>query len=227
MSDQPITPIEPAEEYGDDFDSGKRLSVGSFRHLFAEDRWEWSDELYHLFGYRPGEVQPSAELLRRHQHRSDRGDIVEDLVSGLETGRTFSVFHRVVPRGGGLRSLVIVADRLLGEWDSVAGIIGYCVDLTDLIAGQRDEFFTSALTEVLRGRSAIEQAKGVLMGLFRLDADRAFGLLRWRSQETNVKVRDIAGQLLAELHTLPPISQELRRHVEHLVLTVHDRIPRR
>lgn len=41
-------------------------------------------------------------------------------------------------------------------------------------------------------RAAIEQAKGVLIAAYGISAERAFDVLVWRSQETNLKVRDLA-----------------------------------
>ena len=38
----------------------------------------------------------------------------------------------------------------------------------------------------------IEQAKGMLMLIYGLDADAAFDLLKWRSQKSNVKLRRLA-----------------------------------
>jgi AmiR/NasT family two-component response regulator len=42
----------------------------------------------------------------------------------------------------------------------------------------------------------IEQAKGMLMLAYGLGAVAAFDLLRWRSQETNVKLRRLARQIV-------------------------------
>jgi hypothetical protein len=41
-------------------------------------------------------------------------------------------------------------------------------------------------------RATIEQAKGALMITYGLDDDEAFALLRWHSQHSNIKLRDIA-----------------------------------
>jgi ANTAR domain len=70
----------------------------------------------------------------------------------------------------------------------------------------------------------IEQVKGVIMAIYRVSADQAFGVLRWRSQETNTKLRALAKQLLAEIATLPPPSAEVQSAFDHLLLTVHERI---
>ena len=49
-----------------------------------------------------------------------------------------------------------------------------------------------AVEQSAGGRAAIEQAKGALMITYGLDEDEAFALLRWHSQHTNIKLRDIA-----------------------------------
>jgi GAF domain-containing protein len=47
----------------------------------------------------------------------------------------------------------------------------------------------------LSGRDVIGQAKGILMERFRMTADAAFAVLARASQETNTKLRDVAGEL--------------------------------
>ena len=56
---------------------------------------------------------------------------------------------------------------------------------------------TEQLNEALTSRAVIEQAKGILMAQQHIDADEAFGLLRSESQSRNVKLRDIAQQIVA------------------------------
>ena len=48
------------------------------------------------------------------------------------------------------------------------------------------------LREKLASQPVIEQAKGMLMQTFRIDADAAFDVLRVMSQSCNVKLRDVA-----------------------------------
>ncbi|MDL5158199.1 GAF and ANTAR domain-containing protein [Actinomycetospora termitidis] len=51
---------------------------------------------------------------------------------------------------------------------------------------------TAQLTEALRSRDVIGQAKGILMERRGVDADEAFDILRRASQDLNVKIRDVA-----------------------------------
>lgn len=54
----------------------------------------------------------------------------------------------------------------------------------------------NGLRTAIEDRAPIEQAKGMLMALHRIDADAAFALLAEHSQNTNRKVRDLAVDLV-------------------------------
>lgn len=55
------------------------------------------------------------------------------------------------------------------------------------------------LREAMSSRALIEQAKGIVMANERVPAERAFELLVGRSQHANRKLRDVAGELVAEV----------------------------
>jgi GAF domain-containing protein len=55
------------------------------------------------------------------------------------------------------------------------------------------------LQRALQSRAVIDQAKGILMGRHRITADAAFDMLSTESQATNRKVREIAGDVVAEV----------------------------
>lgn len=55
------------------------------------------------------------------------------------------------------------------------------------------------LLNAIESRTVIGQAQGVLMERFEIDADRAFAILRRFSQDGNVKLTDVARQLVETL----------------------------
>jgi hypothetical protein len=65
----------------------------------------------------------------------------------------------------------------------------------------------------MTSRSVIDQAKGVLMERFKVTPDQAFRLLAAASMATNVKLREVADQLVTtgELPTLPVSSDRPAR----------------
>ena len=66
----------------------------------------------------------------------------------------------------------------------------------------------------------------MLMLVYRINADSAFELLKWRSQETNVKLRALAEQIAADFLALDYDEALPARGVyDRLLLTAHTRVP--
>jgi GAF domain-containing protein len=57
--------------------------------------------------------------------------------------------------------------------------------------------FVENMATAMAGRAVIEQAKGVIMGQKRCDADAAFEVLRRASMGRNVKLRDVAADIVS------------------------------
>jgi hypothetical protein len=205
------------------------LNVGSFRFWFAGGRWEWSDEVARMHGYEPGSVVPTTKLLLSHKHPDDREYVRDLLDHASHSGQSFSSRHRFIDSAGGVHDAIVVADRILDESGAVVGTAGYYIDLTDTFDEARfetrQEVLDEALPDLFENRSDIEQAKGVLIAVYRVSADQAFRVLQWRSQETNVKLRALAKQLVSEVVSLPAPSASVQSQYDHVLLTVHQRVP--
>ncbi|OCB14982.1 PAS and ANTAR domain-containing protein [Mycobacterium intracellulare] len=200
------------------------LNIGTFRFWFGGQRWEWSDEVARMHGYEPNDVEPTTQLLLSHKHPDDRAHVQELLDYALQSEGSFSSRHRFLDTAGTVHDAIVVADRMLDESGAVLGTEGYYIDLTDTLDETRQEVLDEALPDLVESRAAIEQAKGVLMSVYRVSAQQAFRVLQWRSQETNVKLRALAKQLLDELANLPAPSTAVQSQFDHLLLTVHERI---
>lgn len=167
---------------------------GAFQFFLDGLRWEWSDELARMHGYEPGTVVPTTELIVRHKHPDDRQRVAA-LLDRVAQGELFSSRHRIIDKTGRIRWVVVVGNSMTDQAGSVIGTAGFYIDLTESI--QSD--ITAAVTDVVGSRARIEQAKGVLMGAYGISADRAFEVLTWCSQRSNIKVREVAERLLANI----------------------------
>ncbi|BBX47826.1 PAS and ANTAR domain-containing protein [Mycobacterium cookii] len=205
--------------------AGDDGGVGAFRFWFVGQRWEWSDEVARMHGYEPGTVEPTTELLMSHKHPDDRRHVQDQLDQALLSKTSISSRHRFVDTAGKVHDAMVLADRMYDDSGAVVGTSGYYVDLTATFVETRQVALDEALPDLFEARAVIEQAKGILMAVYRVSAEQAFGVLRWRSQETNTKLRSLAKQLIAEVSTLPAASAEVQAAFDHLLLTVHQRIP--
>lgn len=205
---------------------GAPQRVGWFRFYFSDERWEWSEQVQQLHGYQPGTVTPTTELVLSHKHPDDRQQVAATLDEMRRTHRTFSTRHRIIDTQGQTHEVVVIGDRLNDGAGRLIGTHGFYVDVTPSATAAK-ELMTAALTEITENRAVIEQVKGMLMLIYRVDADAAFELLRWRSQESNVKLRALAERVLYDYtqlvyeETLPP-----RAAFDHLLLTAHLRVDR-
>lgn len=154
--------------------------TGVFLHRLPEDTWWWSDEMFRLLGYDPDAVTPTAKLLRGHVHSDDQAGLDSALEHGRTTGLPFSCYIRVVGTPDEERSLVLVGDGRTGDDGDVVVLRGFAVDVTKSV---RQEARRTADSDIERARVSqedIDLARGVLMGLYGIDADVAMRVLRRR-----------------------------------------------
>ena len=203
---------------------GSPQRVGWFRFYFADERWEWSDQVQRLHGYEPGTVAPTTQLVLSHKHPDDYVQVAATLDEIRRTHRTFSTRHRIIDTEQAVHDVIVIGDRLYDDIGEVIGTHGFYVDVTDTNRA-RDELMSAAVAEIAENRAAIEQAKGMLMLIYRINADSAFELLKWRSQETNTKLRPLAEQIAKDFLGLS-YDEELpaRAVYDRLLLTAHIRI---
>ena len=193
--------------------AGEPQRVGRFRFFLDGERWEWSDSVARMHGYEPGTMQPTTELLLRHKHPEDRQQVAAVLDRVLQ-GEPFSSRHRIIDTAGHTHWVVVVGDRTLDHDGALVGTSGFYIDVTKAL--QSD--ITTVVSEVAASRAHIEQAKGVLMAAYGLSANRAFDILVWRSQETNIKVRDFATRFLGAITgKVPPNGLS---YVDEALLTI-------
>ena len=103
---------------------------------------------------------------------------------------------------------------------AVTGTSGFYIDITDSHRSDVKDSVDETVAELEQSRAVIEQAKGALMLVYGIPADRAFDILTWRSQETNTRLRTIAEHIVAAFDELEP-DTGLRTRFDHLLLTAH------
>lgn len=93
----------------------------------------------------------------------------------------------------------------------------------ELSAAQQSEI-TAEIQRIAEGRQTINHVCGMLMLVYGIDADAAFELLKWRSQQTNVKIRSLAERFVVEVAALPHAVVSDVAAIDGLLMTVHERV---
>ena len=195
---------------------GAPQRVGTFEYRYDTDSWSWSDTVARMHGYEPGTVEPTTELVLSHKHPDDVNQ-----VKGLlkQSAAPFSSRHRIRTTSGEERKVVVVGDAVFDDNDRVVATRGFYIDVTEAVEAEVQDVVGEELRGIIAHRAVIEQAKGMLMMLYKIDADAAFAILRWRSQELNVKLHSIAAKLVENL-PLQPLTPGGRKAADHYLMTL-------
>lgn len=205
--------------------ASRPAAPGTFRRLGDGDSLAWSEPVYRMHGFEPGEVVPSTALMLAHCHRDDRlalESVLRATPAGSADGSGRSARYRLLDAEGRERIVLAVlapgtdpevaaqraavaapADPVPADDDVLARHHGLLVDLGAEIGATAAQRADDMLAAAIASREVIDQAKGVAMLAYGLDGDAAFELLRWHSEHLNVKVRTLAERLLATLPDRP------------------------
>jgi hypothetical protein len=207
------------------------LTVGQFRFYFAADLWEWSAEVARIHGYPAVDMTPTSEQVMSHKHPDDLAKMAVTIEHLRRSHGSLNTRHRIIDVQGDTHEVAIVGLELCDGGGVVIGTQGFYVDVTpsstpvDDDERERNLMITEAVAEISERRGVIDQVKGMLMLIYRIDDQHAFELLRWRSQLANTKLRALAHQLREDIamidydETLPT-----RSVFDQLLLTTHERI---
>ena len=204
---------------------GSPQRAGWFRFYFADQRWEWSEQVQRMHGYEPGTVTPTTELVLEHKHPEDRRQVAATIDQILNTHKAFSTRHRIIDTTGQVHHVVVVGDELHNGDGDVIGTHGFYVDVTPTDDQEREDIVTARLAEIAEQRASIEQAKGMLMLIYGIGDSAAFELLKWLSQQENVKLRPLAERICEDFRGAAP-SLMSQSDFDHLLLTAHHRVGR-
>ena len=116
--------------------------------------------------------------------------------------------------------MVVVGQAVADASGSVVATRGVYVDVTEAVAAEVQREVGEELRDIVADRAIIEQAKGMLMVIYDLNDQGAFDVLRWRSQQMNIKLRDIAKELVAKLPPLLAAQGDQRGPVDHFLMTL-------
>lgn len=197
--------------------------VGSFRFYFADQRWEWSEQVQRMHGYQPGTVTPTTDLVLSHKHPDDRGQVAATIQEILTTHRPFRTRHRILDTDGEVHQVVVVGDQLRDDNGVVIGTHGFYVDVTPAPESAQQDIITVKVAEIAERRGKIDQVKGMLMLVYGIDEVAAFNLLKGLSQESNVKLRLLVEQIAEDFCAVSRHAIASRGVFDELLLTAHTR----
>ncbi|WP_409484025.1 ANTAR domain-containing protein [Arsenicicoccus dermatophilus] len=185
--------------------------------------WHLTPEVYHLHGVDPG-ASPDAAAVLEAGRVEDDAELVERAAQGLRERGAFA-HRRLLVRGDEQVAVLAVGVGELDEQGRITRVRGAFVDLGATLHEAVAAGVTAQLQEVVDARAAIEQAKGVLMAGYGLDADAAFALLGAYSQRTNTRVRVLATRIAGCAPGRPADGTDLDAHLSRALDPRAEEVP--
>ena len=173
------------------------------RYRFDGAAWTWTDQVFAMHGFAPGEVVPSGELMLAHLDPDEVPGAREVFKQALLSGLPYTSYHHLVDAAERRRAVLVTGWGRLDDRGEVVELAGTMVDLTEVVHADTQVEVGAAIAGVTKHRAAIEQAKGMLMLALGLHPDDAFDVLRAHSQNNNIKVHDLAERLTTAVLEIP------------------------
>ena len=142
----------------------RMTGVGSYELDLRTAELIWSDELYRLNGFEPGQVEPSLELAMRRMHPDDRTAIQSRTTKMFESPRPMTAEYRIHLDDRTVRH--VVADGVVerDENGEPVRLFGTVQDVTEHRLTERELQAHHALTQALDEWHGFEQGVVDLLG---------------------------------------------------------------
>lgn len=128
----------------------KLARIGSWEWDALTDRVMWSDQMYRMLGYKPGEFEATGDAYNEHVHPDDRELVATRSEEALENRAPLDYEHRMVRRDG-TPLVVHLRGRVVGEREGrPVRMIGTLQDVTQQREQEalRERFIANAAHEL-------------------------------------------------------------------------------
>ncbi|WP_123369729.1 hypothetical protein [Cellulomonas sp. PhB150] len=169
---------------------------------FATTPWRWTDGMFEIHGFAPGQVRPTLSLWLAHVDDADRDAVRDALTSGAGTG---PVTYRLRDARRRDRTCILVVT------DPAPRAQGYLVDMTEEWRGAAAEVANAAIGAAAVRTATLEQAVGIVVAARDVGPDEAAVLL---SRCVDASARDavtVATTLVEAVAAGEPASSALAR----------------
>ncbi|HJQ26966.1 MAG TPA: PAS domain S-box protein [Blastocatellia bacterium] len=105
--------------------------VGSWEHHVTTDEVIWSDELFRIFGFEPGEIQPTYATFLELIPEEGREKLQQMTAAAMAERTPFALHHRVIRRDGEQRILYASGRAVFNEAGDFVRMVGTAQDVTE------------------------------------------------------------------------------------------------
>jgi len=112
-------------------DAAQIAHVGSWEWDLTDDTMTWTDELYRIYGYEPGDVEPSMSSYLRPIEPTDRERVRLAIIAARDNGTPFAFDQQVIRKDGSVRIVSVHGASQTDGTGKVNRLIGTIHDVTE------------------------------------------------------------------------------------------------
>ena len=113
--------------------------MGNWEWNIEREKLIWTDEIYRIFGYQPGEIESTYEYFVKALHPDDRQKVVTEINQSLaDPDHLYKVDHRIVWPDGTLRYVQEMGEVLRNSEGEATRMLGIIHDITELKLAELD-----------------------------------------------------------------------------------------
>lgn len=112
--------------------------IGSWEWNIASNTLSWSDEVFRIFGYRPGEIAPTYPAFLQAVHPEHRKRVEQAVQNTLDNGSPYEIEHIIVQPEGQERVIKEQGELLCDAQHEPLRMIGTVHDITKRIEAEQD-----------------------------------------------------------------------------------------
>jgi PAS domain S-box-containing protein len=184
--------------------------IGNWHWQIESGQLSWSDEIYHIFGFKPGQFNATYQTLIQSRHPDDMTRIQQSEQAAFAEGGRHSIDYRIILPDGRVRWVHEEAIAVLDQEGRPRSMSGTIQDITERKQVERD------LIESREAAEAASRAKSLFLSSMShelrtpLNAVLGFAQLLCMDEEASEEVRTSAGEIEnAGRHLLDLVSDIL------------------
>jgi two-component system sensor histidine kinase/response regulator len=171
--------------------------VGSWSVDLSTGARTWSDEMYRLLGYEPGEVEPHLDRVFERFHPEDRERLKAAFLAQMAHPEGWHEEFRIVLPGGAVRWLAARTEAVFGPAGDVVGVHGTSQDVTERRRADEQLRFQAQLLNAVDEAIISTDLSGVIV-YWGPGAERLYG---WSAPE-------VQGRAIADVIPVVPRAHD-------------------
>jgi len=191
-------------------EAARLASFGSWEEDLENKVTRWSDEQYHIFGYLPGEIEPSLDTYLKFVHPDDRALVKQVVDYAIKHREAQKYSFRIIAKGGVLKH--------------IHAKMGIKVDANGNVI--RINGFTRDVSETVYATESLQKSEASMRAIFNntetgyILLDTQFNIVSFNQLANKISIDLLGKKLIDGANALYYFKEQIRERFKKYLLSV-------